>query len=126
MTVSRRELAGLALLVVAVSAASAGWRWHVQRQSGAALAAAARPGDIHMIASATCGPCAAARAWFVEHRVPFSECTIESDAACRASFEATRAPGTPVLLVRGQAQLGFSAPAVLERLRAPRRVPTGG
>jgi hypothetical protein len=40
--------------------------------------------------------------------VPFSECLIERDAQCQADFDATRAPGTPVILVRGVPQLGFN------------------
>jgi hypothetical protein len=55
-----------------------------------------------------------ARRWFTTHSVTFSESGIEREAACRADFEARRAPGTPVMLVRGVPQLGFSP----ERLRA--------
>jgi len=60
-----------------------------------------------------------ARLWFTEQKVPFSECFIERDAACAAEFAANRAPGTPLLLVRGQPQLGFSPDRVKERLQAP-------
>jgi hypothetical protein len=48
--------------------------------------------------------------------VAFDECFIETDAACAARFEALRAPGTPVLLVRGQLQTGFDAQRVLGAL----------
>ncbi|MCU0966750.1 MAG: hypothetical protein MUF08_17270 [Burkholderiaceae bacterium] len=51
-----------------------------------------------------------------QHEVAFDECFIETDAACAARFEALRAPGTPVLLVRGQLQTGFDAQRVLGAL----------
>lgn len=114
MNASPRALLGLALLVAAVAG---GRQWWVAKQRadvGSAVAALARPGDIHMLSSDSCGICVHARRWFTTHGVVFSECSIERDAACRADFEARRAPGTPVLLVRGVPQLGFSP----ERLRA--------
>lgn len=51
-------------------------------------------------------------------RVSFSECFIEQDADCAARYRALMAPGTPVLLVRGQAQIGFDPKQVLHRLQA--------
>ncbi len=110
---SRKSLLGLVLLVLAVSTASQWWAGRQERQIGVQVAALAKPGDIRMLASATCGVCAAARIWFTEYQVPFSECVIENDAACRQAFNALQASGTPVLLVRGKPQLGFSP----ERLR---------
>ena len=83
---------------------------------GAQVAAAAKPGDIHMIASVTCVYCAAARAWFDENRVSFTECLIERDADCAAKYNALMAPGTPVMLVRGKRLLGFSAQAIADAL----------
>jgi glutaredoxin len=116
---SPRLRSGLSLLalVLAVSAASEGWRaWSADR-IGTEVAALARPGDIRMIASDTCIYCVRARAWFNEHGVPFTECSIERDADCAARFAALRSPGTPVLLVRGQPQVGFSPPALAGALR---------
>lgn len=114
---SRKSLLGLVLLVLAVSTASQWWAGRQERQIGDQVAALAQPGDIHMLASATCGVCVAARSWFTEHRVPFSECVIEHDAACRQAFDALQAPGTPVMLVRGQPQLGFSPERLLDALQ---------
>jgi glutaredoxin len=113
MKASHRSLVALALLVLAISAASTWWAGRQQAGLGAQVAALAQPGDIHMLSSETCSVCVVARAWFAAHHVAYSECTIERDAACKAAFEATRAPGTPVLLVRGRPQVGFSP----ERLR---------
>jgi glutaredoxin len=116
---SPRLRSGLSLLAVilVVGAASEGWRAWTAGRLGAEVASLARPGDIDMISSDTCIYCARARAWFNEHGVPFTECSIERDADCAARFEALRSPGTPVLLVRGKPQVGFSPPAVADALR---------
>ena len=84
---------------------------------GKELSAQARPGDIVMLSSLTCIPCAEARVWLTEHKVAFSECFIERDADCAARFDALQSPGTPTLLVRGQRQIGFSAERVAQALR---------
>jgi glutaredoxin len=78
----------------------------------------AAPGDIRMLSSTTCAYCAAARHWLQQHGVRFGECFIETDADCAAQYQAARAPGTPVLLVAGQAQLGFNAQRVHDALTA--------
>ena len=117
-----RSIAGLLLLllVLAVSAGMSWWQGASERRLGERLAAAARPGDIRMLSSDTCVFCAAARRWMTENRVRFDECSIERDPQCKALYDATLARGTPTLLVRGQAQLGFDAQRVLAALeRAP-------
>lgn len=102
----RMILAVMAVLVIGGVAAVAGWLT-AQDRLGADVARLAKPGDIRMIASQDCTVCHIARRWFEEHRVAFSECTIEHDPQCSAEFDALRAQGTPVLLVRGQAVMGF-------------------
>ena len=114
MSASRRSLLGLALLVVGISGLASWWAGRSEQALGARVAALAAAGDIRMLSSETCAICAVARRWFAEHRVAYSECLIERDTACRAAFDALGAPGTPVLVVRGQPQLGFSP----ERLHA--------
>ena len=114
---SRRTLIGVAAMLLASSVASQWWVGREARQLGAQVAALAQPGDIRMLASESCAVCEQARQWFLEHRVAFSECLIERDAACKAEFEATRSPGTPVMLVRGQPQVGFSSQRLLQALR---------
>ena len=111
-----RSLLGLVVLVLAVGGAQRWWVQHQQHSVGRQLAARAAPNDIVMLVSDTCGPCLAARHWLQQHRVPFTECSIERDAACRQQFQAAGAPGTPLLLVRGQHQLGFSPHRLLRRL----------
>ena len=105
---SRRELLGLVALICAVSGAGSWWAGRAERELGPRVAALAQPGDIRMLSSVTCPICASARAWFTAYRIPYSECQIETDAACRAEFDASGAPGTPVIRVRGRMQIGFN------------------
>ena len=114
-----RKFGSLALLLVAVWGGTQGLQAWSRNQLGAQAAAYAKPGDIQMLSSLTCPYCAAARAWFTEYRVPFDECFIERDAACAAKFNAMLAPGTPLLLVRGQRQVGFDAQRVVKALQPP-------
>ena len=118
MSSTRRSLLGLITVVIVGAAAMQGFTGWSRERLGAQVAANARPGDIYMIASVTCVYCAAARAWFNENQVPFTECLIERDAACADKYNALMAPGTPVLLVRGKRLLGFSAQAVADALAA--------
>lgn len=116
---SARSLLALALLVAAALAAQSWWGGRLRAELGAEVAALARPGDIQMLSSDVCPVCEQARRWFTAHAVPFSECSIERDSACRARFEALGAAGTPVLVVRGRPQLGFS-PQRLQAALQPR------
>ncbi|GAB4124172.1 MAG: hypothetical protein Fur0014_22400 [Rubrivivax sp.] len=113
---SRRSLLGLVALVLAVGAASQWWSHRQEVALGRAVSALAQPGEVQMIASDACGVCALARRWMTEHAVPFTECSIERDAACRAQYEALNQPGTPVIVVRGRPELGFSPARLHERL----------
>jgi glutaredoxin len=116
--VRRGSWIGLAALVAVVALGMQGFARWSQHRLGEQVAAAARPGDIRMIGSVTCVYCAAARAWFTENRVPFDECLVERDAACAATYRALNAPGTPVMLVRGQRLVGFDARAISRVLGA--------
>jgi len=111
---SRTSLVVLGALVVGITAASTWWAGRQEVQIGKQLATLSLPGDIRMLSSDTCGICAIARTWFQQHGVAYSECSIERDGACKAEFEATGSPGTPVMLVRRQTLVGFNP----ERLRA--------
>ena len=114
MSTNRKSLFALVAVVAVAAAAS---QWWVSRESlnlGRQLATLAQPGDIRMLSSTTCGICTSARVWFKTHEVRFDECFIENDADCRVLFEATRSPGTPVILVKGKPLLGFDP----QRIRA--------
>ena len=115
--VSRRSMLGLVLLVVAVSGLSQWWAGHSDRRLGREVAALAQPGDIHMVSSDTCAICWRARAWFMEHKVAFTECSVEKDADCRRAFDRHGAPGTPVMVVRGKPLLGFDPTQLQQVLR---------
>jgi glutaredoxin len=107
-----------ALIVIGV-AGLVGWpafqAWRAG-QVGEEIARLARPHDIQMVSSETCVYCASARHWFKTHDVPFDECFVERDGACMARYQAQGGPGTPLLFVRGQPQLGFSPQRVHEAL----------
>jgi len=118
MAASRRSFLGLAVVIVVAGGLSQWWAGHSQQRLAEQLAARAKPGDIRMLSSTTCAYCTVARRWMQAHGVPFSECFIETDKDCAAQFEATRSPGTPVVLVRGQPQVGFDARRVLDALAA--------
>ncbi len=104
---------GLLALILTVGAANAWWVNRQARAVGVQVAALARPGDIRMLSSDSCSVCVVARTWFTQNRVAYSECSIEQDAVCRVEYESLRLPGTPVIVVRGRPQLGFS----VEKLR---------
>ena len=111
-----RAALALLLLVLCTAAAMQAFMAWSRARLGAAAAASARPGDIHMLASLGCVYCAQARAWFDANKVPFTECLIERDAQCATTYAALFAPGTPVLLVRGRPLVGFNAQAVADAL----------
>ena len=112
----QRSLGGLLVLVLVVNAGSSLWARHYQANLGETVAQRAQPGDIQMLSSDSCSICVVARQWFTAHGVAFNECSIERDAACRQKFEVSLAPGTPVLIVRGQMQVGFNAERVAAAL----------
>ena len=114
-----RSALGLAAAVFVAGAAMQGGQAWSGARAAAQVAALAKPGDIYMISSVTCSYCEKARAWFTEHRVPFTECLIERDSRCASTYTALMAPGTPVLLVRGQRLVGFNAQAVAGALSSP-------
>ena len=116
----------LIALVVGVALAAAGSQWWASRQKldlGRQMASLAGPGDIHMLSSTTCSICTSARVWFKLHDVRFDECFIETDADCRTLFEATRSPGTPVILVKGKPLVGFDPQRIRSQLSAPLAAP---
>lgn len=92
------------------------WQSYGDRKSGVALAALATPGDIVMLSSETCAYCKSASRFMTEHQIPFSECFIETDAACAERYREQQAPGTPTLLVRGDRQVGFDPDRIARAL----------
>ena len=115
--VSRASLFGLIALVAVVAVVSQWWGRHQTDRLGDDVAALARPGDIELVSSDTCAPCLVARNWLQRNEVRFAECSIERDAACAERYRASGAPGTPLIFVRGRAQLGFSPDRLLGALQ---------
>ena len=113
---TRRSMLELTLVMAVVWAAMQWWTGQRDDDHAATIVAQAKPGDIVMLSSVTCVYCEVARRWMTERQVPFTECFVEKDPACAARYQATGAGGTPTLLVRGQRQLGFSAPLVAQAL----------
>jgi len=111
-----RSTLGLLAVVLVIGGASEAWRAYSDRRLGARIASLASPGDIEMLASDTCPYCVKAREWFTANGAPFKECSIERDTACAARFQALMSPATPLILVRGQRQVGFDATRVAEAL----------
>ncbi len=117
---ARKEL-WLLLALVLGFLGLAQWAGSIQAdQQGEQLRALARPGDIRMLSSERCVFCQRAHAWLSEQGVPFSECQIERDAACRAEYAARGAQGTPTFVVRDHTVVGFDRRRIAELLGAPR------
>ena len=110
------------IVVVMLGGVQALQSWQ-SRGQGEALRAAARPGDILMLSSTTCGYCTQAREWMTAQRVPFTECFIEQDPACAATFQRMGGQGTPMVLVRGQVIVGFDRQRVLASLSTDSKKP---
>jgi hypothetical protein len=119
----RRSWLILVGLVLAVAALSKGWSAHQRNTVAQTLAATAQPGDIVMLSSTHCGICTQARQWFQANNVAFDECFVENNAACAERFQRLMAPGTPVIIVRGRAQLGFDPERIAAQMDSagPRR-----
>lgn len=119
MSVARADRRSIGVLVVLVLLFGGATQWWASRHDdalGRDLQRIARTGDIRMLSSETCGFCAHARSWLSSRGVPFYECFIERDSACAQRWRELALPGTPVLLVKGQAQLGFDPERVLRGL----------
>lgn len=117
MKLPLRRLAPLALLALAAWTGVELIESFGSERVAKELAANARSGDIMMLSSVTCPYCEQARAYFKDHQIAFGECFIERDEACAAAYRALQAPGTPMLVVKGERQVGFSAERVAQRLR---------
>jgi glutaredoxin len=97
-----------------------GLQWWQNRQSdetATALASLAQPGDIVMFSTDTCIYCVRARDWMNGHGVRFTECNVDHDSRCLQIYQAQGSPGTPLMRVKDEWQLGFNAQGVLKAVR---------
>lgn len=118
-----RSLLVLALLVGSALGIGTLSRGRQADQDAQVLRAQARPGDIVMLSSLSCGYCERARVWLETHEVPHAECFIERNSACLAEFQARGARGTPTFVVRGQTIVGFDRARILAALKRPAAAP---
>lgn len=118
LAAERRSVLLLILLVLLFGGAGRWWAMRHDDAIGRAMQAVARDGDIRLLSSETCVYCAEARGWLSRREVPFEECFVERDTACARRWQDLAMPGTPVVLVRGQPQLGFDPERILRALES--------
>ena len=113
----------LLLVVGLATAATTLWQRHRSSDDVQAIARLAGPGDLFLYSATWCGWCTRAKQQLDAQRVAYGVCEIDLDAACKARFNALAArlgrSGTPIVLVRGEPQLGFDASQVRARLERP-------
>jgi glutaredoxin len=97
---------------------SQGWTWWQDRHLADQMRPLARPDSITLFTSVTCYYCEQAHDWLNAHQISWRDCPIESDAGCMADYTEQGAPGTPLVRVNGQWQLGFAPAQVLKALQA--------
>jgi len=105
----------IVLLVMGGSQAARDWQARVQAEK---LRDLVQPGDIVMLSSTNCIFCLRARTWLDAERISYSECFIETNAACADLYRAQMSPGTPTFLVKGQRIVGFDKQRMVELLTA--------
>ncbi|RZL03174.1 MAG: hypothetical protein EOP36_05925 [Rubrivivax sp.] len=93
--------------------------WWGQERNAAAVRQHVQPGDITMYTTQSCPYCVKARDWLKSHQVPWQECDVERNAACRQTYEAQGAPGTPLMHVKGRWGLGFNAEWLSRAIEMP-------
>ncbi len=55
----------------------------------------------------SCFYCTKAKLWLSKHDIAWDECDVERDSACKATFQAQGAPGTPLVRIGEHWSLGF-------------------
>lgn len=88
---------GIALCSIAASTAIA-----------ATSNAAAKPPEVVMYATQTCGYCVKARAWFTARNVAWDERDIERSESAHKEWKALGGVGTPVIVINGKSFTGFA------------------
>ena len=117
----RGEAFGLAL-VMALALLLGSWLRSGQEPADAdqtaQLRAQLQPGQLQMISSTTCAYCTKARLWLTEQQVPFDECFVETNSACRQRWVSVGAQATPTFVVGRSAVLGLDVPRLIELAQA--------
>ncbi len=115
-----RSWLSLAVIMTVVVGGSQTVAWWQARDMGDKARELAQTGDIVMYTTSTCPYCAKAKAWLNANHVVWQECNVDTSAACQHQFQARGAPGTPLMAVQGQWQLGFDAQWVVNALQTPK------
>jgi len=117
----RGSLASLVLLVLLVVGLMQGLTWWRDKQAADQIKAHLPGQRITMYSTVSCFYCAKARAWLKTHEIPWDECDVEQDGACRATFDAHGAPGTPLIRVGMRWNLGFDPVWLAQALKSSER-----
>ena len=119
---SRRSIWVLIALMGMATASSQALHWWQGERAARIVRQHARPGDITLYTTSSCGYCAQARAWLATNQIPWRECQIEQDSRCQRTFTAQGAPGVPLMNVKGQWHLGFDADWLGQALQAEPKI----
>jgi len=83
----------------------------------ARLAAGTGQGDVVMYTTTTCPYCKQAAAWMTQNGFAFTECNVETHAACDQAFKSYGGNGVPYLVVKGHhMKNGFDSDEFLRAL----------
>jgi glutaredoxin len=113
---NRASWVSLIVILAAVLGTSHAWSWWQEARAVRTLQAQAHRGSITLYTTSDCPYCARARAWLNAHGIPWAECNVELDQACKQTYESHGAPGVPLVRANGQWRLGFDPVWVSEAL----------
>lgn len=115
---ARPSWGALVLLIALVWGASQAWSWWRNERAVQTLLTHARAGDITLYTTTSCPYCTVARAWLDNHGVPWTECNVDTSAACLATYQAKGSPGVPLVQARTAWRLGFNPDWLSQTLSA--------
>lgn len=119
----RGSLKSLFLLIVLVVGGMQAWSWWRDEQAASRIKSHLAGQRITMYSTESCVYCAKAREWLGAHQIPWDECDVERDRSCQATFESVGAPGTPLMRVGTQWQLGFDPNGLAQLLASAQSSP---
>ncbi len=116
----QRSWWGLALLLAVIWGGSTLIQFGRTQAQGEAVRQAQPEGRITLYTTQTCSYCASAKSWLAAERVPYTECLVDTEAACAERFRRMGEPGVPVVQVdEDQFRLGFDAGWLANALARP-------
>lgn len=115
-SVTPRSLWSLAFLLAAILGGSQGFNWWQEARTADRIKTSLGQQRITLYTTQNCVYCVRARSWLRSHDIAWDECDVESDASCKATFDAQGAPGTPVVRIGTHWHLGFEPNWIAEAL----------